>query len=142
MRPASITMFDRLYLGGLALGLVNFVVSYDTTMAQIAADPALSTFGGLPFLLGTMAISYTISLLFWYFIARRASNVAKWILVVLTAIGALSLPLSLTQMGTAQLILTLVVFGMQVVAVWFLFRPDAKAWFTPGAQGMDPTVFD
>ena len=142
MRPASIMMFERLYLAGLAIGLINFAVSYQTTATEVAADPALSSLGGMPFMLGALVVSTAISVLFGSLIARRASNAAKWILTVLTGIGAASLPFSLFTMGTVELVFTLVVFGMQVAAIWFLFQPDAKMWFTPGAHAMGPRIFD
>lgn len=141
MRPASITMFDRLYLGALALGIVNFILNYDVAVAQVEAAPGLSAIGATPFLIGSLIIGNAINLLLWFFIARRASTVAKWILVILTGVGLLGL-FSLTQMGASQAVLTLLIVGLQVAAVYFLFRPDAKAWFKHGPGGMDPNVFE
>lgn len=141
MQPASIKMFDRLFLGTLALGLLNFALNYETTLAQIETEPGLSAMGGLPFLIGILIFGNAINLLIWYFISRRASNVAKWILVVLTAFGLLGL-FSLTEVGAVQAVMTLVIFGMQLASVYFLFRPDAVAWFKHGKSGMDPDVFE
>lgn len=144
MRPASITMFDRLYLGSLVLGLINFALSYDNTMAQLKADPVVADVGmASPGILwGGLALGMAISLLLWFLISRKASNVARWILVVFTVIGVISLPLSLGQLPLLQLVTTLVVTGVQAAAVYFLFRPDAKPWFQHGPKGMDPNVFD
>jgi asparagine N-glycosylation enzyme membrane subunit Stt3 len=144
MRPHSITMFDRFYLGSLALGTVNFFIGYDTTMAQLNADPGSAELGmaGPGFLWGTFAIGMAISLLLWFLISRKANNVARWILVVLAVIGVIGLPFSLTQLPPLQLVASLVVTAINLLAVYFLFRPDAKAWFEHGPKGMDPDVFE
>ena len=144
MRPASIIRFDQIFLGSLALGVVKTALSYDTTMAQIEADPAMAEFGmtGSGFVIGSMVIGFGISLLLWFFISRRASTVAKWILVVLTLIGLLSVPLALIDLPFVQAAITVVTAVMQLAALWCLFRPDANAWFEHGPSGMDPATFD
>lgn len=144
MRPASITMFDRLFLGATALGIVNTVVSYDETMAQLKADPAVVEMGmataGIMF--GALGISVAISLLLWFLISRKAVTVAKWILTVFTVIGTLMIPFSLGDMGPIPMIFTLVITVMQLAAIWMLFRPDAKLWFELGPKGMYPSTFE
>ncbi len=144
MRPASITMFDRLFLGSLAVGLANAVLNYDSTIAQLEADPAVAELGmaGPGFVIVTLAFSFGLSLLLWFLIARKAVNVAKWVLVVLTVIGLFGIPLALVDVPLLQAIITVVVTVMQLAALWFLFRPDAKAWFEHGPTGMDPTTFE
>lgn len=144
MRPQSITRFDQLFLGSMALGLVNVALSYNSVMAQLKADPAVADLGMASpgFVIAASAFGFGISLLLWYFISRRASTAAKWVLVVLTVIGLLSLPMSLADVPLSQAIVTGVVTLVQVAALWFLFRPDAKAWFEHGPGGMDPAAFD
>ncbi|WP_296717666.1 hypothetical protein [Erythrobacter sp.] len=144
MRPASITMFDRLFLGGLALGLVNTAIAYNSTMEQLQADPAVAELGlATPgFFIGSAAFGYGISLLLWFLISRKANNVAKWILTVLTVIGALMVPLSLGELDLFASIVTVIATVLQVAAVWMLFRPDAKSWFEHGPGGMDPATFE
>lgn len=127
MRPHSIGMFDKLYLGALAASVVNTLLSFRQTQEMLAADPATAGVGsGL--LIGATAFSIAISLLLWYFISRRASNVAKWILVVFTVIGLLFLPASVGLLDTLPLILTLAITALQLAALYYLFQPDAKAY--------------
>lgn len=144
MRPASITMFDRLFLGALALGLVNTAIAYSSTMELLEADPAVAELGlATPgFFIATTAFGYAISLLLWFLISRKANTIAKWILTLLTVIGALMVPLSLGELGLFASIVTVVATIMQVAAVWMLFRPDAKSWFEHGPRGMDPATFE
>lgn len=133
MRPHSITMFDKLFLGSLALGVVNSLLSYGQMRDVIAADPMLAG-SGTGFIIGSIVFSLGLSLLLWYFISRRASNVAKWILVVFTVLGLLFLPSSLGMFGTLSTVLTLAVTALQIAALVFLFRPDAKAFFAGRAE--------
>jgi hypothetical protein len=144
MRPASITIFDRLFLGSLVLGLVNAFLSYDATIAQLEADPAVADIGlaGPGFVIATMGFGFGISLLLWFLISRKAVGVAKWVLVVLTVIGLLGMPMALAGAPLLQAATSLGLTVMQLAAIWFLFRPDAKAWFAHGPGGMDPATFD
>ena len=129
MRPASIVNFERLYLGAIALGVVNTFLSWDRSLALLRAQPVQF---GPGFLIATTTIGLAIQLLLWFFIARRASAVAKWILVVLVALGVIALAVSLARNpmidGVAGII-GLITYALQIAALWMLFRPDARAWF-------------
>ncbi|UZK70369.1 hypothetical protein OKW76_04805 [Sphingomonas sp. S1-29] len=131
MRPVSIVRFEQAYLAALLLGVLNILLSWDMLSAAYSADPNAAVLG-TGFLIGSLAVSYGISLLLWFLTARKASSIAKWFLVVLFAFGVLSLLYSLA-MGSWDGGLT-GLFGvvgllLQAVAVYFLFRPDARAWF-------------
>jgi glucan phosphoethanolaminetransferase (alkaline phosphatase superfamily) len=142
MRPASIVNFERLYLGALALGVANTILSWDQALASIRAQPNSAVLGP-NFLLITAVAGVLIQLLLWYFIARRASVVAKWIFVVLFVIGLVAFVAGLARTGFpggVEGILGVLTMLMQVAAVWMLFRPDANAWFSDGRGGPDPEV--
>jgi hypothetical protein len=134
MRPRSIVLFERLYLGAWALGLLNTVLNWSETMrkldaAGVEASPAL--------LYGSTAVGLLIPLILWYFIARQGSTIAKWLLVVLFVIGLASLALAaITGRLPSGLpgIVAITASVMQAVAIWCLFRPDAWPWF-----GEEPT---
>ena len=144
MRPASIVKFDRYFLLSLGIGLVNAVVSYDAYVKMLADDPATAQFGA-SFVLSTLAFGFGIPLLLWYLVARKASNVAKWLVVVLTGLGLLGILPSLSMMldrGILYFGMSLATFGLQLYAVYYLFRPDAKAWLvSKGKAGTEPDVF-
>lgn len=99
----------------------------------VASDPALTGLGS-GFLVGTTVFSLAVMLLLWYFVSRRASNIARWILVVFTLLGLLFLPGSLGLFGTLATILTLAITALQLAAIYYLFQPDAKAFFAGGAR--------
>lgn len=127
MRPNSIRMFDYLFLGSLALSVLNFLLSMGDAEAQLAADPATAQFGSEA-LIGVFAFSMLISLLLWFFISRKASKIAKWILIVFTVIGLLMLPASIGTLPPVALVLTLAIAALQLAALFYLFKPDAKAY--------------
>ena len=113
MRPTSIVLFERLFLLSLAIALVNGFLQYDALVAQVGNDPALAQLGwGSGAILVVMAISLLIPLLLWYFIARRASNIAKWILVVMTLLGLLFVNLDPGQLGSLAGIASLAVVAI------------------------------
>jgi hypothetical protein len=145
MRPASIVQFERFYLGALGLGLVNNLLNFSQATA-VLNDPNVQAAGlGTGFLVSTMVIGFAIPLLLWYFIARRGSNIAKWIAVVLFGLGAIGVLMSLSTMfamGTLSAIVGLVVFALQAYAMFMLFQPDARAWLEGGSGPTNPDVFN
>ena len=128
------------------MGIINAALSYQDNLAWLQADPATAQIGfGSGFLIFTTLVSFAIPLLLWYFISRRASNVAKWILIGMTVLGGLTMIPTLQQLaqiGTFTIMAALVITAMQFIALAFLFRSDAKAWFASrGQSGIDPEVF-
>lgn len=142
MRPSSIIDFERAYLASLALGVVNTAINWQL-VTKAFDDPALKTLGvGPGVLVGALAFSMAISLLLWFFIARRASTVAKWIYVVFMAFGVIGIISNLAILPlNAQMVLNLVAQLLQLYACLLLFRPDAKAWFA-GKWTVDAGTFD
>jgi hypothetical protein len=141
MRPPSIIMFERLFLASLALSLVGFALSYEVMLEEFAREPGMAELGlGSGFVLGIVAVSYAVYLLLWFLIARRASNVAKWILVVLLALSVISLVGLFAGPWDWMALTGLAVYALEIAAAVYLFRPDAAAWLRGNA--VDPTAFD
>lgn len=140
-RPISIVWFERCYLGCVAVGLVNTALQWPKMMAQLAENPGTAQLGGgmSIIMIGTMLLSIAISLLLWYFAARKAAVVAKWIITVFFVISLLGIGFS-AMTGTFPTgisgILGVVALVLNAIAVWNLFRPDAEAWFG-GAATID-----
>lgn len=138
MRPTSIVNFERCYLGAILVGLLNSAITVPTMMRDPQVAQATATLG-TGFLYISMLLGLVVSLLLWYFAARRASVVAKWIIVVFFAFGMLGILRRLMSGfptgGTA--VLGIVSIVLQAVAVYLLFRPDAAAWFR---RGHEPAV--
>jgi len=136
VRPESIKKFDILYLASLAVGVINTLLNMDSIQLQ-ADGMSLS-----PLTLWVITgLTYAISLLLWYFISRRASTVAKWILVVLTLLGLIGLPAFFAGPIDLNKMLGIVTTVLSVVAVFYLFKPDARAWFA-GDEVDDPDTLN
>jgi hypothetical protein len=137
-RPVSIVNFERCYLGAIVVGLINTAVNWQTMMETTQMRQANMMFGStlLPV---SIAIGLAISGLLWFFAARKGSAVAKWIIVVFFAFsvfGMLGKLFMHSSSSTLELILGLVAFVLNGVAVWMLFRPDTKAWFGETGSGV------
>jgi hypothetical protein len=142
MRPPSILMFERLFLASLAVSAASIVIGFDSMVDQLASEPATAALGiGGGFLAGIMAFGMAISLLLWFLIAHKASNVAKWILIVLAALSLISLPAMLTGPMDTTVLLGLASYALEIAALVYLFREDAAAWFR-GEWQSKPNAFD
>lgn len=131
MRPQSIVMFERLFLASLVLSVLSFLMDYGTMTEMMQNDAAARQLGlGTGFMVTVAVVGYALYLLLWYLIARRASNLAKWILVVFVALGVITLLGTLSSTWTVSKIIGLAVYALEIAAIVHLFRPDAKAWLS------------
>ena len=153
MRPVAMRAFDGLYLGANALGVGASIAAAWRAQALMSS---LGTGGG--YALGGAVTAATgvhvvmvagLNLVLWYFISRRGSGAARWVLTVLVAYGLVGLAAGmgfawLLGMGQAgdllddawQTVLAdwtvavpMVVAVLQLAAVACLFMPGASAWF-------------
>ena len=130
-RPASIVLFEKLYIAVIVIGVIGVALSWNSLSAMAGAQPGVPASMGSGILIGALIFGFLIPLLLLYFIARRASNVAKWIFVVLTAFGVYSFIAGLANpMMPKGLLLAVNVVSLVLTlyCAWLLFRPDAKAW--------------
>jgi predicted membrane channel-forming protein YqfA (hemolysin III family) len=135
MRPKSIVNFERLVLLGIVLGIINSLLvadQMDALIAQAGGGTAPSTIYTI------QAIMILLYLLLVWFISRKGSPIAKWIYVVLAALGLIFGLTSINQLmefGTLPLIVSVLSYVITAVTIYLLFRPDAKAWFNEGRGG-------
>lgn len=157
MRPESIVSFERSYFGALGIGMVNGLLYFGATVEALLDDPAIAALNADPafasmsadpvfmtivriFMAAILVLSLVFGIVVWYLIARRASNVTKWVYTVTWGIG---LPFTLFQLtklpgGVPQVALTVAGIALQANAVRLLFRPDAVAWLTSKPTGAQP----
>lgn len=125
-KPKSITLFNRLNLAATLVGIADIFAHY-ALLRSLAISNGASPAGpvlGIFFLL----VSY---LIFWFFIYRRGSNVAKWLFAAVTVISIAMVPFNLPRVvavGAAFAIVDGIAFVLQISAMAMLFRSDAKAW--------------
>ena len=147
-RPHSIELFEKSYLASIAVSTIALALGWSTISSRLEGDlGGASASAGSTIIIGSIVVGYVVSLLLWFLIARRASNVAKWILVVLTAIGLFGTLTTLfvpSEPKDLNFALNALATAIGVYAAWLLFRPDAVAWLeSRGASGpADPTTFD
>ena len=91
------------------------------------------------------AITYAIYLVLIWFVSRRGRPTAKWIYVVLAALGLLfglyRIGLDARMFGAPFLVIKFAQYVLTAVSVWLLFREDAKAWFRDGRGSVDASIF-
>ena len=137
MRPKSIELFEKVYLLSIVLSMFGPKRMYPVTEMAFSQTGVDAPIVGQALIAGVV-LGFLIPLLLWYFIARRASNVAQWILIALTALGLLSFVAGLADPARTKGMLlagSVVITALTLYAVWLLFRPDAKAWL--GSKGTE-----
>lgn len=132
MRPHSIVLFERLYLASIAVGLIFTWQNWTAREALLARSSAAAQFGWLgP---ATTAFGLIVAVALWYFVARRGSVVAKWIVTAFAVWAAVLVALYLFGLATVAGRSTVIVTGLvqnilYVVAAVMLHRADTRAWF-------------
>lgn len=130
MRPGSIRKFDWLFLGSLALSVLAFVLNYDAIVAQVDRELVASGIeAGAGLAEKSLIFSVIVNLALWFLVSRLRIGFVRWLLIVFFAIGAIGIPAALAQLPALHAVVNLLVFVMQLGAFWFLFQPDARAWF-------------
>ena len=135
MQPKSIKRFDVLYLASLAAYAAGFFLAFDDTvrLAREQYAAAGSSMNPSPLITGFFMFWIALSLLLWWLISSKASNGAKWTLVVLfvllEVIGTIySVATGATGSLSVGLGLSLLSIVIKGAAIFYLFRPDAIAW--------------
>jgi hypothetical protein len=140
-RPKSIALFAKFYLLSTAMGVANVMTnyaglrSYAISQGSAAAGPIAAVF-----------LTLLSTLMFWYFITRRASNAAKWLLVILSALSLAGIPEAImySRMFGWLYGLTFTASGIALLAALvMLFRVDAVNWLTDhdSKPPVDPAMF-
>ncbi|MGZ8998952.1 MAG: hypothetical protein ACXW2T_08865 [Allosphingosinicella sp.] len=124
MRPASIEYFERLSFLAMMVGIAFTILTWDPGQGErLRVGPMF-----LPLVLaGCYVLLATLVLL----ISRRASLIAQAIFLLLCAAGAVLAIPGVPAILDAGLIglLQIAQIALQGVAVYFLFTPEARAWF-------------
>lgn len=134
-RPSAIRLFELFFLGSLALTLVGAVLVWPAMVAQTAERAGAARLGvgvlnGI--VAGGVAIAAIVTLLLWFFVARRGSVVAKWLVTLFTIYSLYETATSMQNgatWGSASGGLSVAALALQVVATAMLFTPGARAWF-------------
>jgi len=80
-------------------------------------------------LVAVLTISFAIPPLLWYFIARRASGIAKWVYTVSVGGGLVSMVRMLTELTISEIVFAVITHAMALGSVILLFLTDSRIWF-------------
>ena len=127
MRPSPIATFERVVLLMLVLGIANTVLNWSRVEAMATARGLDSSV-----LLAVYAAAIALFLLLVWFVARKGSNVARWIYAVII-VAALALEavgiVQGVELPAPALIASMAQWVLALLSLWLLFRPDAGSWF-------------
>ena len=144
MKPDSIRKFDWLYLGSIAVSLIGVVLGWDAISAQMDAEMSRQGIGlneslGEAAIFVSVGFGIAIGLALWALVFALRIEFVEWMLVALVVWSVFS-SLGVVTAGVfdLNLVLGLVSTIMSLIAVTYLFRPDAKAWFEERRSGDDP----
>jgi hypothetical protein len=145
MRSKSIVNFERVVLLGILVSIVNTWLTMDkaVAMTQARLDAQGNPFKvGAGMFIGVEVAIVIITLLLVWLISRKASLVAKWIYVVLSALFLIAAVFGIATgkmaaYGTVPFVMGIVQNLLTLASLWLIFQPDAKAWFSEG-RGPDP----
>lgn len=129
MKPPSILWASRCLIASIAFGLIgSFGIYAHLRDALIAAGGAPG-----PYLVTMLAESVLLPLSLWFFVFRRASRTAKWLLVALalaeTYVKVSDISDRLAQFGWALFGVSLATLALRIAAAALLFTPSSRTWF-------------
>lgn len=137
MKPVSIQRFSQCLLASAGVSLVQAWIGFDHMREAAAANPEAVAINDEALIAGN-AIGIGVLLLLWFLIAMRASSVARWVLVALTAIGLLAVPGELAKAradGGLDLALAIAALTLQLAAVGLLFTGESRNWLAGRSTG-------
>lgn len=129
MRPQSIRLFDALFLGGIALGLVAIALTMVGLGHQDSAASVAGPGGTQSALLGAAAFGSVISLTLWYLVSRLRFSFLRWVLLLLVAYGLYTMTAMFGDRTSISTVIGVVASLMELAGVALLFRADARQWF-------------
>jgi len=118
--PPNVTRFEQLMYLSLGIGIINAALQYQDLSAQAG------------FTLFVQAFVLGISILFIWLIARRHTNWARWVLLIIFLPGVVAyIPLLSGMLQTNLLsgILSIIQFFFQGIALYLVFTGNSGAWF-------------
>ncbi|CAO1654675.1 hypothetical protein NYA22BAC_03036 [Parasphingorhabdus sp. NYA22] len=127
-RPQSIILFEILFWGSLAVPLLDIVYHCEQIYGDMGGLVSWGTEMTLV-LAVVVTVSFATPILLWYFIARRASGIAKWIYTVFLGVGLVAMERTLTELTISEILFSVITQVMALGSVILLFRTDSRIWF-------------
>lgn len=135
MKPVSIGRFELWFLLSVVLSLLSTGLGWanlaEQADAAVLTQTGANTRGmGFVLLLSSVAMFCVLALVFWAAIVLSRLGAARYVLALLVAYAGYStISALLAGKPNAAMIADLVSVVAAVVALAYLFRADARAWF-------------
>jgi hypothetical protein len=125
IQPEAIKFFEQLQILSIALGalpILETIIKY-----------GLSSFFTVSHVLFYFFIAILIITLV-FFISEKASNVAKWIIIIWSVLGALLyIPITFVKLANRLFgfgdIIGTIQTAIILYSIYLLFTPESRAWF-------------
>ena len=145
MQPRSIKLFTILFVLANAVAIAGDFAFWDRHLTIDVSDsdaeiPIETEVLMTNLLLGLFAAVYGVMLLLWYLITQKRSQIAKWVLVAVTALIAVAMWIPTDEFRVDEVLVYGTANLLQILAVAMLFRADAKKWFDRIGD-VDPEAF-
>jgi hypothetical protein len=143
MRPQSIRRFDLFYLAALALSILAFLLGYDDIVGSVEAESAAAGLQmGANVAIGSFAFGVLLYLLLWFLVSRRRVGIARWIIVLLFLVNLTGVRAIFTAGLSLQNAISLLSLLLSAIAIYYLFRPETKAWLDDKTRSADESPVD
>lgn len=132
-KPASMKLFDVLYLATIPLGALIIFLSRDVLVAQMQAEMAANGLDdaivGEGVLWSGFVFSAVVTIALWFFVSVKRVGLVRWLIALFAAYNVVSLPVLLAGGIAGYEWLSLLSFAMQIVAAVLLLLPASRPWF-------------
>lgn len=135
MRPRSIQLFEGLSLAAVALGALIIALSWGESVAAVRSSVRGAGIEPALMILSVLYVGLLVLLIL--LTSRRANSVAKWLfvaIIVLEIVGTVP-GLGGVMRGGIRGWAVIGQLLLQIVALWFLFVPASRAWFSEWRSG-------
>ncbi|MCB2060984.1 MAG: hypothetical protein R3E09_01675 [Novosphingobium sp.] len=137
-------MFDWFYLSGRILSILPGAYEHLFTPGVNKGDSELSG-AGLVIYYFFVFSPIIPPLLLWYFVSRKANNIARWLLLAFVVYEGLAVTTNwlfpAREMPESFWPLLVLMVISDLVAVTLLYRSDSRKWFKLRGR-IDPQTFD
>jgi purine-cytosine permease-like protein len=141
-KPPSIARFERYWFPSTLFWLIGTRLAWDRTQHALTVNPQTIPVAGWA-QWAIIALVVATTLLLWYLVARRASSIARWLVVLLAVIGTVRILLTLFTLATSANPHPLsqgsfiISAALTIASAAMLFRDDARLWFGDGPSEID-----
>ena len=125
--PSNVALFEKLAYGAWAVGMLSKLLDLprQSNLPHVRENGLLAIFAAMLFV-------FLLNAFFFWLIARRRKNWARWFLAVMVSLGTVAyLPQLASLIGANPLVavLNLLSLVMLMLALYFVFTGNARPWF-------------